>query len=163
MEHLCEWHWGPSRPCMRSMAEDLLRTRTGDVHANLGVNWPDRFLRRQPGLKATWSEAHVDSRAAAAEPANIAAWLEKLWAHCDADNLDPAREGRSGWWHPPSQDRRAQEAHLFRSAAAWAREQGESNTGRMLLSVRRNMPSSNHHARYRDAARLGEDSDSPNR
>ena len=75
---------------MRSMAEDLLRTRTGDAHANLGVNWPDQFLRRQPGLKTTWSEALVNSRAAAAEPANIAAWLEKLWAHCDADNLSPA-------------------------------------------------------------------------
>ena len=53
VERLCEWHWAPSRPCMCSMAEDLLRTRTGDAHAKLGVNWPDRFRRRQSRLKTT--------------------------------------------------------------------------------------------------------------
>ena len=74
---------------MRSMAEDILRNRIGDKRANLGINWPDRFLTRHPELKTTWSEALANSRAAAASPTNIKRWLEKLWQQCDDENIRP--------------------------------------------------------------------------
>ena len=47
----------------------------------------DRFLCRQSRLKTTWSQALTNLRAAAASPANITAWMEKLWMHWDANKL----------------------------------------------------------------------------
>ena len=90
VERLCDWHWAPTRPHVQSLAEDLLRLRGDSNRVNLSKRWLDRFLGRHPGLRTTWSEALSSARAAAGLPANIERWIEDLWAHGSAMQLEPA-------------------------------------------------------------------------
>ena len=78
LEQLCNWHWAPSRAHMRSLAEDLLRARTGNFRANLGNRWPDCFVARHPTFRTTWSELLSSVRAAADLPEILVRWAEKL-------------------------------------------------------------------------------------
>ena len=169
VEQLCDWHWAPSRPCMRSMAEDLLRTRTGNAYANLGINWPNHFLCRQSGLKTTWSQALANSRAAAASPANITAWMEKLWAHWDANKLSLVDV-----WNFDEKGIQAGGIHRLKIVVRKTRinfdqqRRGPGDRKNLTLikccsAVSATWPSFNYYAKHKNAAKLGGESDNTNK
>ena len=90
IERLCDWHWAPSLSCMRFMAQDVLRDRAVQSQPNLGEHWPDRFLKRHPKLKITWTEALSNARAAAGLPVHIEHWMEKLQTYLSENHLRPS-------------------------------------------------------------------------
>ena len=73
---------------MQSLTEDLLHPHTGNLHANLGHRWPNRFLACHLAFCTTWLEPLLSARAAAGLPEILVCWAEKLWAHCSNKELD---------------------------------------------------------------------------
>lgn len=63
----------PTKAILRDMANKLLAEREAGT---VGINWPDRFIARQEGLKTCYTRAYDRQRALCEDAAAIKPWFE---------------------------------------------------------------------------------------
>lgn len=68
------WGWPPLVTQTRFMADELLRKK-GDSRP-IGINWPQKFMKRHPSIKTAYIPPLDKERATAQNPATLADWFQ---------------------------------------------------------------------------------------
>ena len=59
---------------VRDAAKIVLEQRVGS-DCKIGINWPQRYINRRPGLKSRYSRSYDNQRARCEDPALVGAWF----------------------------------------------------------------------------------------